>query len=74
MIKIYSKPGCAQCVSAAALCQARGIEHKVLKLDDDYRLEDVQALTGQRTMAMPVVVLPDHSVTGYAGLISHLKR
>lgn len=74
MIKIYSKPGCSQCVSAANLCAARGIDHKVLKIDEDYRLEDLQALTGQRSMQMPVVVLGDASVTNYTGLISHLKR
>lgn len=74
MIKIYSKPGCPQCNSAAALCKARGVEHQLLKLDEDYKLEDIQALTGQRTMTMPVVVLDDASVTNYSGLIASLKR
>ncbi len=79
MIKIYSKPGCSQCVSAANLCAARGVDHKVLKIDEDYSLEDLQALTGQTRMNMPVVVvtgdeLDEDSVTDYSGLLRHLKR
>lgn len=74
MITIYSKPGCPQCNSAEALCKARGVEHQMLKLGDDYTLESLQALTGQRTMTMPVVTLDDGSVTNYSGLIASLKR
>jgi len=74
MIKIYSKKGCQQCITAENLCKMRGQEYEVLKLDRDYKLEDLQALTNKRFMSMPVIVLADQSQTDFNGLVSHLKR
>lgn len=74
MITIYSKQGCAQCVTAENICRIKGVEHKILKLNKDYQLEELQTLTGKRSMAMPVIVLDDQSVTDVAGLAASLKR
>lgn len=74
MITIYSKQGCAQCVTAENICRARGIDHKILKLDKDYQMEELQKLTGKQRMAMPVIVLADSTVTDVAGLAASLKR
>lgn len=74
VIKIYSKKGCQQCIAAENACMARKLPYQVLKLDRDYRLEDLQTLTGKRSMSMPVVVLADGTVTDNKGLIASLKR
>ena len=74
MITIYSKQGCAQCVTAENLCKMKGIDHKILKLDKDYQLEELQQLTGKQRMAMPVIVLADKTVTDVNGLAASLKR
>lgn len=73
-IKIYSKQGCAQCLVAENMCRTRSIKHVILKLGKDYELEELQKLTGKRTMAMPVIVLADGTVTDNNGLVAHLKR
>lgn len=74
MITIYSKQGCAQCVTAENLCKMKGLDHKILKLDKDYQLEELQKLTGKQRMSMPVIVLSDQTVTDVSGLAASLKR
>ena len=74
MITIYSKQGCAQCVTAENLCKMKGLEHKILKLDKDYRLEELQQLTGKPRVSMPVIVLADQTVPDVNGLAASLKR
>ncbi|AEN94171.1 Glutaredoxin [Salmonella phage Vi01] len=74
MITIYSKQGCAQCLQAENICRIRGIEHKILKLDKDYKLEELQKITGKQRMSMPVIVLADQTVTDVTGLAASLKR
>lgn len=74
MITIYSKQGCAQCVTAENICKMKGVEHKILKLEKDYSLEELQALTGKPRTAMPVIVLADQTVTDVAGLAASFKR
>ena len=74
MITIYSKQGCAACVTAENLCRTRGIEHQILKLEKDYSLTDLQTITGKQRMAMPVIVLADQTVTDVAGLAASIKR
>lgn len=74
MITIYSKQGCAQCVTAENLCKMKGLDHKILKLDKDYQLEELQQLTGKQRMSMPVIVLADQTVTDVTGLAASLKR
>ena len=74
MITIYSKQGCAQCVTAENICRTRGIAHRILKLGKDYQLEELQKLTGKQRMSMPVIVLADQTVTDVTGLAASLKR
>jgi glutaredoxin len=52
----------------------KGLEHKILKLDKDYQLEELQQLTGKQRMSMPVIVLADQTVTDVSGLAASLKR
>lgn len=74
MITIYSKQGCAQCVTAENLCKMKGWEHQILKLGKDYQLETLQELTGKDRMSMPVIVLADNTVTDLAGLAASIKK
>lgn len=74
MITIYSKQGCAQCLTAENICKMKGVEHQILKLDKDYKIEDLQELTGKARMAMPVIVLADETITDVQGLAASLKR
>ena len=74
MITIYSKQGCAQCVVAENLCRTRGIAHRILKLEKDYSLEELQKITGKPRTSMPVIVLADQTVTDVAGLAASVKR
>lgn len=73
MITIYSKQGCSQCITAENICKGRGLEHRILKLTKDYKLEELQEITGKRSMSMPVIVLADSTVTDLAGLASFVK-
>ncbi|UTQ72634.1 putative glutaredoxin [Escherichia phage A221] len=52
----------------------KGLEHKILKLDKDYRLEELQQLTGKPRVSMPVIVLADQTVTDVNGLAASIKR
>lgn len=44
MYKIYSKPDCPKCVTAAALANSKGIDFIVLKLGTDYSREQLFAI------------------------------
>lgn len=54
MYTIYSKDKCQQCDSAKLLCQMKGVEFEVKKLDVDYTKEDILALA-PNTRSFPVV-------------------
>ncbi|AFX93598.1 putative glutaredoxin [Serratia phage vB_SmaA_3M] len=74
VVQIYSKKGCQQCIAAENMCKIRHLDFEVLKLDKDYTLEDLQALTGKRSMSMPVIKMPDGSTLDYQGFVQSLKR
>lgn len=71
MLKIYSKPDCPKCVTAASLAKQKGLPFTVLKLGQEYSREQLLALApGARE-------LPQVSVTGENGaevLIGGLKE
>lgn len=74
MITIYSKQGCAQCVTAENICKMKGLDYQILKLGKDYQLEKLQELTGKVRMSMPVIVLADNTVTDLAGMAASIKK
>lgn len=47
MLVIYSKDKCQQCDTAKLLCQMKGVDFEIKKLDVDYTKEDVLALVPQ---------------------------
>lgn len=46
---IYGKQGCASCVQAKQLLEAKGIEYTYLMLGSDYTMADFTLMTQQRT-------------------------
>lgn len=71
---IYSKQGCAQCIQAETLCKLRGLDFQIKKLDKDYKLEDLQVLTGKRSMSMPVIEWEGKGVLTFAEFTATLKK
>ena len=69
MFTIYSKDKCQQCDSAKLLCQMKGVEFEVKKLDVDYTKEDILALA-PNTRSFPVVFKDGE----YLGGLPDLKK
>lgn len=44
MITVYSKEACNQCAMAVKLLQMRKVEHRVLKLDEDYTVDELNKM------------------------------
>ena len=72
MFTIYSKDKCQQCDSAKLLCQMKGVEFEVKKLDVDYTKEDILALA-PNTRSFPVVFKDGDLLGGLEQLKSSLK-
>lgn len=69
MFTIYSKDKCQQCDSAKLLCQMKGVEFEVKKLDVDYTKEDILTLA-PNTRSFPVVFKDGE----YLGGLPDLKK
>lgn len=73
MVKLYSKPGCGQCMATGRKFADLGIEHKYIDVTKDE--EAFEYLVSIGKMQMPVVETPDDIWTGYneekiAGLVA----
>ena len=69
MFTIYSKDNCQQCDATKLLCQMKGVEFEVKKLDVDYTKEDILALA-PNTRSFPVVFKDG----AYLGGLPDLKK
>ena len=72
MLVIYSKDKCQQCDTAKLLCQMKGVEFVVKKLDVDYTKEDVIALVPQ-ARSFPLIFKDGEYLGGLVELRQSLK-
>ena len=72
MLVIYSKDKCQQCDSAKLLCQMKGVEFEVKKLDVDYTKEDILALVPQ-ARSFPLIFKDGEYLGGLVELRQSLK-
>lgn len=72
MIVVYSKDKCSQCEQAKMYLDIKGVEYEVLKLGEDYSLDEVKEIAPtQRTF--PVIVDDGVLVGGFRELKEYLK-
>jgi glutaredoxin len=65
--------GCAACNSAVNLLKAKGIEHKVVKIDED--MDAARFIRAQGFRSMPQIYKDDVLIPGgFKGLESHLNN
>lgn len=55
MITIYSKDNCPNCKAVADLCESKGFNYEVLKLDVDYKKEDLLTLCPVPVRSVPQI-------------------
>lgn len=72
MITIYSKKGCPFCENAIKISEIRGVEHQVKKLDVDYTVEEMLALTGGNHRTFPLIIDEGTIVGGFDEYKQHL--
>ena len=72
MFTIYSKDECQQCDSAKLLCQMKGVEFEVKKLDVDYTKEDILTLVPQ-ARSFPLIFKDGEYLGGLVELKQALK-
>lgn len=71
MITVYSMEGCAKCVDAAKLLAAKGVEYKVVKIDEDMEAAAFIKKEGHRSMPQIYEGEKLFVVGGFAGLQKH---
>ena len=72
MYTIYSKDSCQQCDAAKLLCEMKGIEFEVKKLDKDFSREELLSLA-PNTRSFPVVFKGEELIGGLEQLKLNLK-
>ena len=72
MITIYSKSGCPFCINAIKISEIRGVEHQVKKLDEDYTIEEMLALTDGSHRTFPLILDEGTIVGGFDEYKQHL--
>ncbi|MDH5611477.1 MAG: glutaredoxin 3 [Gammaproteobacteria bacterium] len=66
-ITVYSSKFCGYCVAAERLLQNKGLEYKLIKVDEDpTKYEYMVKITGRRTV--PQIFIGDHHVGGFDDL------
>lgn len=66
MIKIYTKPNCPWCVKAKELMNSIGVKYTELKLDVDYKREDLRALVPENLpLTVPQIFVYNKRVGGF---------
>jgi len=66
-ITVYSSKFCGYCVAAERLLQNKGLEYKLIKVDEDpNQYEHMVKITGRRTV--PQIFIGDHHVGGFDDL------
>ena len=72
MLVIYSKDKCQQCDTVKLLCQMKGVDFEIKKLDVDYTTEDVLALVPQ-ARSFPLIFKDGEYLGGLVDLKQALK-
>lgn len=74
-ITIYTKNQCIWCARAKAELRDRGLDFTELHLDQDYTLEDLQALIGpDKPRTMPQTVIDGKLIGTHDQLVAWLKE
>lgn len=68
MYTIYSKIGCASCVAAKKLLDAKGEEVEYLVLGQDFELSDFVAVAPSGFRSFPLIFKDDQYVGSFADL------
>lgn len=72
MITIYSKDNCTFCEQAKALCEAKGLEYKMLKLEVDYTKEELVEKCPVPVRSVPQIFADDTYVGGFTDLKAYV--
>lgn len=72
-ILIYTKSGCPNCVTAKAICKAKGLEYTEENLDDEPLMRAFLAVYPDARQ-MPQIFINNHRVGGLAGLSQALRQ
>jgi glutaredoxin len=74
MYKMYTKEDCPWCVKAKRLLMDCGLQFEELKLNVDYKREDLQALLpASLPLTVPQVFVYDRRIGGYENLAEYLE-
>lgn len=68
MITIYSKPNCTFCEQAKVLCETKGLEYKMMKLDVDYTKEELLEKCPVPVRSVPQIFDGNDYVGGFTDL------
>lgn len=72
-VVLYTKPNCSFCVNAKTLLNAKGINYREFKLNEDFTRENLLELfPSARTY--PVIVVDGFHIGGYAQLSEMLSE
>lgn len=66
---IYSKTGCPQCETAKNFAKARGIDHVVRMLGQDYELSDLMDIAKMPVRQMPFIMKTEGNVMTPVGTL-----
>lgn len=73
MYEVFSMEGCAKCVDAAKLLTAKGLEHKVTKIDES--ADAAAFIRREQHRSMPQIYRDGVLIPGgFAGLQSYLAK
>ncbi|MEN9465849.1 MAG: hypothetical protein RL217_2030 [Pseudomonadota bacterium] len=70
---IYGKPNCPNCDKTKMLCQIQSLDYKHLTLDQDYSVEELNALVGSEVRALPQIFIEDNGQVRYVGDYNALR-
>lgn len=66
---IYSKTGCPMCETAKNFAKARGIDHVVRMLGQDYELSDLMDIAKMPVRQMPFIMKTEDTVLTPVGTL-----
>lgn len=70
---IYGKPNCPNCDKTKMLCQIQSLDYQYLALDQDYQVDELNALVGSEVRALPQIFIKDEGQVRYVGDYNALR-
>lgn len=75
---VYSKENCGQCQQVIQVLKARGLQHEVKKLDEDFTREDLNAKVEQAgapaPRSFPQVFLDERHIGDFTAFREHVQK